>query len=86
MTEYSYLPPHEEEHEYFELNDLLDFATIGMAVHGLQVIMNPDTYPIVGPEFRESAIAHATRLGWFKDGVLDAPPHIMNLVLGNKGI
>lgn len=63
---------------------VLDFASIGLAIHGLRTILNPDTFPIIDEAFHQRAIAEAEALGWFADGVLSAPPEVMSLVFKNN--
>jgi len=64
-----------------EIKQLLNAASVALAIHGIRTILNPDTFPLIDEDFRNRAIVEATDLGWFQDGVLNAPPEIMSLLL-----
>jgi len=68
------------------INRLLDTASLGLAIHGIKTILNPDTFPLINEEFHKRAIAEAESLGWFQDGVLNAPPEIMALIFRNNNL
>lgn len=72
----------DSHHEY--IDKILDAATIGLAVHGLRVILNPETYQQVDSEFVKNAIGQAEAMGWIKDGIIEPPSFVWQLLFPQK--